>query len=123
MKVSKKGSRSICKALKTTSMNVERHSMNHNFDFRFHFDFSPTSRFSSSHHGGEGRVTFAPRSSSIKGISRAKIKTVKLTVVVILGYIVCSAPFICVQLWATFGSPSEAVSKFRLIKMRPFQSQ
>jgi hypothetical protein len=68
--------------------------------------------FRSSAGRNEGRATFAPRSSSIKGISRAKIKTVKLTVVVIVGYIVCSAPFICVQLWATFGSPSEAVCKF-----------
>lgn len=44
-------------------------------------------------------------------LSRAKIKTVKLTVVVIVGYIVCSTPFICVQLWATYGTPSPAVSK------------
>ena len=43
-----------------------------------------------------------PRSHSVKGISRAKIKTVKLTVVVIVGYILCSAPFICVQLWTAW---------------------
>lgn len=33
---------------------------------------------------------------------RAKIKSVKLTVTVILCYIVCSLPFICVQLWAYY---------------------
>ena len=43
---------------------------------------------------------FSPRSHSIHGLSRAKIKTVKITVVVILCYIMCSTPFICVQLWA-----------------------
>jgi len=43
-----------------------------------------------------------PRSSSVKGISRAKIKTVKLTVTVICCYIFCSSPFIAAQLWVTF---------------------
>lgn len=37
-------------------------------------------------------------------ISRAKINTVKQTVLVIAIYIICSAPFICVQLWAAWGS-------------------
>ncbi|XP_065290361.2 oxytocin receptor-like [Dermacentor albipictus] len=40
-----------------------------------------------------------PRSHSVRGLSRAKIKTVKITIVVILLYIVCSSPFICVQMW------------------------
>ena len=54
------------------------------------------------------------RTHSVQGISKAKIKTVKLTVVVILGYIFCSAPFICIQLWATFGRSSlpEYVGEF-----------
>jgi len=43
-----------------------------------------------------------PRVHSMRGISRAKIKTVKLTVVVIVCYVVCSSPFICAQLWATW---------------------
>ncbi|XP_072142522.1 oxytocin receptor-like [Dermacentor andersoni] len=41
----------------------------------------------------------APRSHSVRGLSRAKIKTVKITVVVIVLYIACSSPFICVQMW------------------------
>lgn len=35
-------------------------------------------------------------------ISRAKINTVKQTIAVIVMYIVCSTPFICAQLWATW---------------------
>ena len=46
--------------------------------------------------------------------SRAKIKTVKLTVAVIGLYIICSAPFICVQLWSTYGTVPESVSKSAL---------
>ena len=40
-----------------------------------------------------------PRVHSLEGISRAKIRSVKQAVVVILGYIICSAPAIIVQLW------------------------
>ncbi|KAG8327675.1 hypothetical protein J6590_015707 [Homalodisca vitripennis] len=36
-------------------------------------------------------------------ISRAKINTIKQTVAVILLYISCSSPFICAQLWASWG--------------------
>ena len=48
----------------------------------------------------------------ILSLSRAKIKTVKLTVAVIGLYIICSAPYICVQLWSAYETPPEAVSKF-----------
>jgi hypothetical protein len=43
-----------------------------------------------------------PRTSSVKGISRAKIKTIKLTVTVILCYVVCSTPFIAALLWSAY---------------------
>ena len=62
------------------------------------------------HEKNEGK-TFFPRTHSHKNISRAKIKTVKLTVAVIAGYILCSAPFVCVQLYAIFGSPSQGMRK------------
>ncbi len=52
-----------------------------------------------------------PRTHSVRGISRAKIKTIKLTVVVIAGYILCSTPFICVQLYSVYGNPSKVISK------------
>jgi arginine vasopressin receptor 1A len=47
-------------------------------------------------------IATQPRSHSIKGISTAKIKTVKLTVTVILCYIVASTPFIVAELWSTY---------------------
>ncbi|XP_071112233.1 cephalotocin receptor 2-like [Haliotis cracherodii] len=40
-----------------------------------------------------------PRSHSSRGFSRAKLKTVKLTFVVILAYLVCWSPFFISQLW------------------------
>ncbi|XP_064090925.1 oxytocin receptor-like [Macrobrachium nipponense] len=52
-----------------------------------------------------------PRVHSIRSISRAKIKTVKLTVTIILCYISCSAPFISVQLWHVW-DPHAASSPF-----------
>ncbi|XP_077516225.1 oxytocin receptor-like [Amblyomma americanum] len=50
-------------------------------------------------HNGKAASFSGPRSHSVRGLSRAKIKTIKITVVVILLYIVCSSPFICVQMW------------------------
>ena len=47
-----------------------------------------------------------PRSHSIRTISNAKIKTVKLTIVVVAGYFICSAPFVCVQLYTVWGNPN-----------------
>ncbi|UXI15484.1 Nuclear hormone receptor [Sarcoptes scabiei] len=41
-----------------------------------------------------------PRIHSMHGLTRAKIKTVKITLVIITCYVLCSTPFICVQLWA-----------------------
>lgn len=42
-------------------------------------------------------------------ISRAKLNTVKQTVAVILLYVVCSSPFICAQLWASWSPHFMAV--------------
>ena len=47
--------------------------------------------------------------SPSRTISNAKIKTVKLTVVVVLGYLVCSAPFVFVQLYTVWGSPGSEI--------------
>ena len=47
-----------------------------------------------------------------------QIKTVKLTVVVVAGYLVCSAPFVCVQLYAVFGNPDPSTCKEKLFKNR-----
>lgn len=43
-------------------------------------------------------LLFTPQVSSIKSISRAKIRTVKMTFVIISAYIVCWAPFFSVQM-------------------------
>ncbi|KAE8746581.1 Vasopressin Receptor 1 [Frankliniella occidentalis] len=43
-------------------------------------------------------------------ISRAKINTVKQSVLVIMLYIVCSGPFICAQLWAAWTTPGDGAS-------------
>lgn len=54
-----------------------------------------------------------PRHSQVvedaSAISRAKMRSVQQTVTIVLAYIVCSTPFIYIQLWAVWGSPSEAV--------------
>ncbi|OCT88797.1 vasopressin V1a receptor [Xenopus laevis] len=40
--------------------------------------------------------------SSVKTISRAKIRTVKMTSVIVTGYILCWAPFFTVQMWSVW---------------------
>ncbi len=53
------------------------------------------------HQGPQPRsASFRPRTHSLEGISRAKIKSVQQTVVIIIGYVVCSAPAVALQAWA-----------------------
>ena len=52
-----------------------------------------------------------PRTHSNRNISRAKIKTVKLTVAVIATYILCSAPFICAQIMLPFKILPDEIGK------------
>ena len=59
----------------------------------------------------ESSHSSSPRVNTVNRLSRAKIKTVKITVVVILCYITCSSPFIFVQLWA-YWMPSAQSSAF-----------
>lgn len=59
----------------------------------------------------ESRRNNGPNCSRIPLISRAKINTVKQTIAVIVMYVVCSAPFISAQLWATW-DPYAAESSF-----------
>ncbi|XP_053561283.1 LOW QUALITY PROTEIN: vasopressin V1b receptor [Bombina bombina] len=42
------------------------------------------------------------RVSSIRTISRAKIRTVKMTFVIVLSYIICWTPFFSVQMWTVW---------------------
>uniref|UniRef100_A0A8D1HY52 Vasopressin V1a receptor n=1 Tax=Sus scrofa TaxID=9823 RepID=A0A8D1HY52_PIG len=43
-----------------------------------------------------------PCVSSVKTISRAKIRTVKMTFVIVTAYIVCWAPFFIIQMWSVW---------------------
>ncbi|XP_060898545.1 vasopressin V2 receptor-like [Labrus mixtus] len=45
-----------------------------------------------------------PRASGVAGMSKARVKTLKMTVVIVVVYIVCWAPFFTVQLWSAWDS-------------------
>ncbi|KAK7916376.1 hypothetical protein WMY93_012137 [Mugilogobius chulae] len=42
------------------------------------------------------------RASSVAGMSKARVKTVKMTVVIVLAYVLCWTPFFTVQLWSVW---------------------
>ncbi|XP_064162421.1 vasopressin V2 receptor-like [Anguilla rostrata] len=67
--------------------------------------------YTKTHQEVESAVTNAPasRASSVVGVSKARIKTVKMTVVIVLAYIICWAPFFTVQLWSVWdaNAPTE----------------
>jgi hypothetical protein len=50
---------------------------------------------------GEGLAALA-RVSSVKLISKAKIRTVKMTFIIVLAFIVCWTPFFFVQMWSVW---------------------
>uniref|UniRef100_A0A8D0GXR7 Arginine vasopressin receptor 1B n=1 Tax=Sphenodon punctatus TaxID=8508 RepID=A0A8D0GXR7_SPHPU len=50
---------------------------------------------------GEGCQS-GSRVSSVRTISRAKIRTVKMTFVIVLAYVACWAPFFSVQMWSVW---------------------
>ncbi|KAM4701928.1 vasopressin V1b receptor [Discoglossus pictus] len=54
------------------------------------------------------------RVSSIRTISRAKIRTVKMTFVIVLSYIICWTPFFTVQMWSVWdeNAPDEDSTNF-----------
>ncbi|XP_042190688.1 arginine vasopressin receptor 1Aa isoform X1 [Callorhinchus milii] len=49
-----------------------------------------------------GLITSGVNVSNVKTISKAKIRTVKMTLVIVLAYIVCWAPFFSVQMWSVW---------------------
>ncbi|XP_055364763.1 oxytocin receptor-like isoform X2 [Betta splendens] len=53
---------------------------------------------------GSVGVPLPPRASGVVGMSKARVKTLKMTVVIVLAYIVCWAPFFIVQLWSAWDS-------------------
>ncbi|NXO45127.1 V1BR protein, partial [Locustella ochotensis] len=52
--------------------------------------------------GKEGKGGQASRVSSVRTISRAKIRTVKMTFVIVAAYVTCWAPFFSVQMWSVW---------------------
>lgn len=52
-----------------------------------------------------------PRTSGVAGMSKARVKTLKMTVVIVLAYIICWAPFFTVQLWSAWDSNAPKESK------------
>nr|XP_046240700.1 vasopressin V2 receptor [Scatophagus argus] len=55
------------------------------------------------HHVGEVvSKSLSSRASSVAGVSKARVKTLKMTVVIVLAYIICWAPFFTVQLWSVW---------------------
>uniref|UniRef100_G3TTL6 Oxytocin receptor n=1 Tax=Loxodonta africana TaxID=9785 RepID=G3TTL6_LOXAF len=56
------------------------------------------------------RLKVLARVSSVKLISKAKIRTVKMTFIIVLAFIVCWTPFFFVQMWSVWdaNAPKEA---------------
>ena len=71
----------------------------------------------SQHHvtsGATGSETNAmiPRSHSLRGFSRSKLKTIKLTFVVIVVYVICWSPFFITQMWWAYDPSAPYNSKY-----------
>ncbi|XP_033876867.3 oxytocin receptor-like [Acipenser ruthenus] len=64
------------------------------------------------HKENAAKTPLPSRASSITGVSKARIKTVKMTVVIVMAYIFCWAPFFIVQLWSVWdeNAPTETAT-------------
>ncbi|KAM4740456.1 vasopressin V2 receptor [Anableps anableps] len=65
------------------------------------------------HHAGNGEGLAKPlssRASCVAGLSKARVKTVKMTVVIVLAYVACWAPFFTVQLWSVWDADAPTQS-------------
>ncbi|XP_056316343.1 oxytocin receptor [Danio aesculapii] len=63
--------------------------------------------------GDEGHShPLSSRASNVVSVSKSRIKTVKMTVVIVLAYTVCWAPFFTVQLWSVWDddAPTETAT-------------
>lgn len=65
-------------------------------------DVTSSARLVSVSSSGHVTASRAARGAGV-GISRAKIKTIKLTLTVVICYLVCWTPFYVAQLWAAYG--------------------
>lgn len=55
------------------------------------------------------------RASSVAGVSKARVKTVKMTVVIVLAYVICWTPFFTVQLWSVWDDEAPTHSKIHSV--------
>ncbi|KAL4217407.1 hypothetical protein ACF0H5_023857 [Mactra antiquata] len=69
-------------------------------------------------HKNRSMEGLVPRSNSFAGFTRAKMKTVKLTLVIILAYIACWSPFFISQLWWLYDEDAPASSKYTSFPLR-----
>ncbi|XP_068568801.1 arg8-vasotocin receptor-like isoform X2 [Cebidichthys violaceus] len=51
---------------------------------------------------GKVGLRLPSKASGVAGMSKARVKTLKMTVVIVLAYIVCWTPFFTVQLWSAW---------------------
>lgn len=60
-------------------------------------------------------MKMSSRASGLAGVSKARVKTVKMTVVIVLAYVVCWTPFFTVQLWSVWDEQAPTHSKTPLL--------
>ena len=58
------------------------------------------------------RHAMIPRSHTMRGFSRSKLKTIKLTFVVIVAYLFCWSPFFITQMWWAYDDSAPYNSKY-----------
>ncbi|XP_043933948.1 vasopressin V2 receptor-like [Protopterus annectens] len=70
------------------------------------------------------KIPMQSRASSITGVSKARIKTVKMTVVILIAYVTCWTPFFTVQLWSAWDpeAPTETATFIILMLLASLNS-
>ncbi|XP_029457308.1 oxytocin receptor [Rhinatrema bivittatum] len=63
------------------------------------------------------RKTALSRVSSVKLISQAKIRTVKMTFIIVIAYVVCWTPFFFVQMWSVWDKNAPKETSLFIIAM------
>jgi len=76
-----------------------------------------------SHSGGDGRCHRAAGAHNSATVSSAKLKTVKLTLVVVMSYVVCYGPFFVAQMWAAWDVHAPFEGTVRGLHVGPISSR
>ena len=102
--------------LKSTAADQRRTAEDANLSCSSSAEVASSARLVSSFSSGhvqQGQVTSRARGAGV-GISRAKIKTIKLTLTVVICYLLCWTPFYVAQLWAAYGDNVPYESEYAL---------